>query len=149
MPEAKNTPKDLPVIWSIDDELWACIAPLLVVEKPRKKPGRPRSGDRAILDALIWLGRTGAQWKQLPRSFPPKSTVHDRLKEWVEHGNLEAVWAVLLNEYDERFGLDWTWQAADGCIVRAPLGKKGDLARNKASDATPPTGANSGASGTP
>jgi putative transposase len=124
--------KDDPTIWVVDDELWGRMRPLLVVNKPRKKPGRPRSDDRAILNALIWLARTGAQWDQLPRVFPPKSTVNDRLAEWVTHGNLAAIWAVLLIEYDNRFGINWTWQAGDGCITKAPLGKKGLPAKQKA-----------------
>lgn len=125
--------KDDPTIWVVDDELWARVQPLLVVVKPRKKPGRPRNDDRAILNALIWLARTGAQWRQLPPEFPPKSTVNDRLAEWVVHGNLAAIWAVLLIEYDNRLGINWTWQAGDGCIIKAPLGKKGLQARPRAS----------------
>lgn len=131
--------KDDPTIWIVDDALWTRMEPLLVVDKPRKKPGRPRSDDRAILNALIWLARTGAQWEQLPRVFPPKSTVNDRLAEWVTHGNLAAIWAVLLIEYDNRFGINWTWQAGDGCIIKAPLGKKGLPAKPKASVPAPLT----------
>ena len=139
----------LPTLWEVDDELWERIAPMLVIHKPRKKAGRPRQNDRAILNALIWMERSGAQWGQLPRpTFPAKSTVNDRLHEWVEHGNLERVWALLLSEYDDRFGLAWTWQAADGCIIKAPLGKKGDPEPSKASAGTPRTGASSGANDT-
>lgn len=139
--------KDDPTIWVVDDELWERMRPLLVVNKPRKKPGRPRSDDRAILNALIWLARTGAQWERLPRVFPPKSTVNDRLAEWVVHGNLASIWAVLLIEYDNRFGINWIWQAGDGCITKAPLGKKGLLVRRKASAPAPWTAGNSARSG--
>jgi hypothetical protein len=41
--------------------------------------------------------------------------------EWVEHGCLQKAWAVLLLEYDQALGIDWQWQSADGCIVKAPL----------------------------
>ena len=140
--------KDDPTIWVVDDELWERMRPLLVVNKPRKKPGRPRSDDRAILNALIWLARTGAQWDRLPRVFPPKSTVNDRLAEWVVHGNLASIWAVLLIEYDNRFGINWIWQAGDGCITKAPLGKKGLLVRRKASVPAPWIAGNLAPSGT-
>jgi transposase len=96
-----------------------------VVDKPRKKSGRPRSNDRRIFDALIYLARTGTQWCVLPPEFGPKFTVYDRFGEWVEHGCLQKAWAVLLLEYDEVVGIDWQWQSADGCIVKAPLLKKG------------------------
>lgn len=132
--------KDDPTIWEVDDALWELIRPQLVIHKARKKPGRPRKDDRQILNGLIWLARTGSQWSALPRRFGAKSTVHDRFQEWVEAGAFEKVWALLLQEFDGLEGIDWTWQAADGCIVKAPLGKRGLTARRKQPEATPPTG---------
>jgi len=145
---AATTDQDDPTIWRVDDALWALLAPILKSDKIRKKPGRPRRDDRAMFDGLIWLARTGAQWSQLPREFGPKSTAHERFSEWVTSGALERAWAVLLQEYDDALGLDWTWQAADGCIVKAPFGKKGALARRRPRGATPPTGANPAPSAT-
>lgn len=141
-------PKDDPTIWRVDDDLWALLAPLLVIDKPRKKSGRPRSDDRAIFDGLIWLARNGGQWKSLPRQFGAKSTVHDRFQEWVAYGCLAAAWARLLAVYDDEIGLDWQWQSADGCIVKAPLGKKGGPVRRKRRERTRRIGANAAASGT-
>jgi transposase len=134
--------KDDPTIWQIDDDLWALLEPVLRSDKARKKPGRPRRDDRAIFDGLIWLARTGAQWSQLPRAFGPKSTVHERFSEWVATGALERAWAILLQAYERDVGLEGTWQAADGCIVKAPFGKKGALARRRPRGATRPTAAN-------
>jgi putative transposase len=140
--------KDDPTIWRVDDALWALLAPILKSDKARKKPGRPRRDDRAIFDGLIWLARTGAQWSRLPRGFGPKSTAHERFTEWVVSGALERAWAVLLREYDAAIGLDWSWQAADGCIVKAPFGQKGALARRRPRGPTPPIGANPAPNGT-
>lgn len=145
---AATIEKDGPTIWRVDDALWALLAPILKVDKPRQKPGRPRRDDRAIFDGLIWLARTGSQWSQLPREFGPKSTVHERFTEWVEAGALERAWAVLLREYDADIGLDWAWQAADGCIVKAPFGKKGGLVRRKRRGPTPQIGVNPAPNGT-
>jgi transposase len=145
---AMTPEKDDPTIWRVDDALWALLAPILKNDKPRKKSGRPRRDDRAIFDGLIWLARTGAQWSQLPRAFGPKSTVHERFSEWAASGALTRAWAILLQAYDGAVGLDWTWQAADGCIVKAPFGKKGALARRKRRDAIPPIAANRAPSAT-
>ncbi len=145
---AAPTTKDDPTIWRVDDALWAELQPMLVVDKPRKKPGRRRANDRPIFDGLIWLARTGCQWAALPREFGAKSTVHDRLEEWVEYGCLQRAWAHLLRVYDDELGLQWEWQAADGCIVKAPLGKKGGPARPRRPGPTPPTAASPAASGT-
>jgi transposase len=136
------TEKDDPTIWRVDDALWAKLEPLLKSDKPRKKPGRPRRDDRAIFDGLIWLARTGSQWAMLPACFGPKSTVHERFSEWVDAGKLAQAWAVLLREYDATLGLDWSWLAADGCLVKAPFGQKGALVRRKPPAPTPPTAAN-------
>lgn len=140
------SPKDDPTIWRVDDALWAQVAPLLVLDKPRKKPGRPRHDDRRILDGLIWLARTGSQWAALPREFGPKSTAHARFQEWVQAGVFERAWAQVVRMYDQQVGLDWTWQAADGCMVKAPLGKKGLPERRKRRAAIPPTGPNAASS---
>ncbi len=140
--------KDDPTIWRVDDALWALLEPVLRSAKVRTKPGRPRRDDRAIFAGLIWLARTGAQWSRLPREFGPKSTVHERFSEWIASGALERAWAVLLHAYDGEIGLDWTWQAADGCIVKAPFGKKGGLARRRPRGATPPIAANPAPSAT-
>ena len=133
---------DDPTIWRVDDGLWALLAPILKSDKARKKPGRPRRDDRAIFDGLIWLARTGSQWSQLPRAFGPKSTVHERFTEWTTSGALARAWAVLLHAYDAEIGLDWEWQAADGCIVKAPFGTKGARARRTPRGQTPPTAPN-------
>ena len=127
LPAATAAPPehDDPTIWQVDDDLWTLLEPILRVEKVRITPGRPRRADRAIFDGLIWLARTGSQWSQLPRQFGPKSTVHERFTEWIATGALERAWAVLPREYDAEIGLDWTWHAADGGIVKAPFGKKG------------------------
>jgi putative transposase len=138
-----------PTIWEVDDTLWADLQPLLVVAKPRTKPGRPRSDDRRIFNGLIWLARTGSQWTAWPKDrFGPKSTAHDRLQEWVTHGCLRRAWAYLLRVYDEEIGLQWEWQAADGCLVKAPLGKRGALVRPRRRGATRPTAARPAASAT-
>ena len=140
--------RDDPTIWRVDDALWAELQPLLVIAKTRKKPGRPRLDDRAMFDGLIWLARTGGQWAALPRAFGAKSTVHARFQEWVEHGCLARAWARLLDVYDDAVGLDWAWPSADGCLVKAPLGKKGDPVRRKRPGATPPIAGNAAPSAT-
>jgi putative transposase len=142
------TPNDDSTIWEVDDVLWAELQPLLVIDKPRKKPGRPRHDDRPIFNGLIWLARTGAQWEVLPRRFGAKSTVNARFLEWVAHGCFARAWARLLEVYDDEVGLQWEWQAADGCIVKAPLGKRGRTERPKPPAATRPIAARAGPNGT-
>ncbi len=54
------------------DAEWALIAPFMPV---RKLLGRPRGTDlRAVLDAILYIARTGCQWRMLPKDFPPFTT---------------------------------------------------------------------------
>ena len=145
---APETSKDPPTLWRVDDALWAELRPLLVVDKPRKKPGRPRRDDRALFDGLIWIARSGGQWAALPREFGPKSTVHGRFQEWVAHGCFAQAWGRFLASYDDEVGIDREWQAADGCLVKAPLGKKGGPARRRRPGRISPIAGNAAPSGT-
>ncbi len=94
------------------------------------------------------LACTGARWEALlRREYGPKSTVRARLKEWIEYGCLERAWAVLLEEYDSEIGIECEWQAGDGCIVKAPLGRRGILERLRRQAEIPQTGAKRARSG--
>lgn len=138
----RPTLPDDPTIWEVDDDVWEQLAPLLVINKPRKKIGRPRQDDRQLLNGVLWIARTGSQWSALPRRFGPKSTVHARFQEWVEYGCWQRAWTALLQTYDEVHGLDWEWQAADGCLIKAPLGKKGRTEKQSEPGPTPRTARN-------
>ena len=101
--------QQLPTIWSIPDELWDEIKPLLKVDTPKKKPGRPIASNRKIWNGLIYLARTGCQWSALPREFGPKSTVYERFREWLSQGCLEKVWIFWLEKSDGTIGIAWEW----------------------------------------
>ncbi|SMB81849.1 Transposase DDE domain-containing protein [Deinococcus hopiensis KR-140] len=96
---------------------------MLVINKPRKKSGRPAWDALPIFSGLIWLARTGRQWRQLARWYGPQSTVHERFCAWVEHDCFRTAWAMVPEEYDQELGTLWEWQTADGSMLKAPLGK--------------------------
>ena len=135
-------------IWNVPDELWERLQRELTINKPRKKSGRPRLPDRPIFDGVIHMLRTGGQWKSFPKELAAKSTAFDRFSEWVEHGVFEKAWLIALAEYDALIGIEWEWQSADGCTVKAPLGKKGILARRKTLEVIQPTEENAAVNGT-
>ena len=53
----------------LTDEQWARIAPHLPPHPPSPKGGRPRATDRDCLEGLLWLLRTGARWRDLPKMY--------------------------------------------------------------------------------
>lgn len=88
--------------------------------------GRPPRADRDCADAIFFVLRTGCQWEALDATgICPHSTAHDRFQEWVEAGVWIELWRVLLEEYDELEGLDWSYLSVDGSMTKAPLATVG------------------------
>ena len=115
--------------WCIPDHLWEPIAALLPehVNTHRFGGGRPRTPDRVCMEAILFVLRTGCQWKALDATrFCPGSTAHDRFQEWVQAGVFQRMWACGLMAYDEWKGIDWSWLSMDGCMTKAPLGGEKD-----------------------
>jgi putative transposase len=72
----------------VTDEQWAMIGPHL----PVYPGGRPRTTDlRDVVDAVLYVLRTGCQWRYLPKDFPPKSTVWRYFDEWRHNGTLDLI----------------------------------------------------------
>src|SRR5829696_5206306 len=67
----------------VTDDQWALIGPHL----PVYPGGRPRTTDlRDVVDAVLYILRTGCQWRYLPKDFPPRSTVWRYFDEWRHNG---------------------------------------------------------------
>ncbi len=71
----------------------------------RKRFGRPpKTALRSIVDALLYMARTGCQWRLLPREFPPFTTVQNYFYAWRDNGILERINFELLVETREAAG---------------------------------------------
>jgi putative transposase len=122
---------DVPVVdqWHIPEDLWQCIALLLPMHQNTHRfgGGRPRTPDRVCMEAILFVLRTGCQWKALNATrFCPGSTAHDRFQEWVAAGVFREMWERGLLAYDDWKGIDWSWLSLDGCMTKAPLGGEKD-----------------------
>jgi transposase len=72
----------------LTDAQWALIEPLL----PVSSRGRPRVTKlRRVVDAILYVLRTGCQWRYLPADFPPKSTVWRYFDRWRTDGTLDRI----------------------------------------------------------
>jgi transposase len=86
--------------YEIKDDQWERLKDLLPKERTGK-PGRPcKTTNRDVLNGVLWIGHTGAQWKELPPQYGKRSTVHGRFKAWKDSGLLEEIFAVLSKECD-------------------------------------------------
>lgn len=115
--------------WSIPDELWEAIAELIPVHANTHRfgGGKPRTPDRVCMEAILFVLRTGCQWKALDATrFCPGSTAHDRFQQWVQEGVFLSMWERGLVAYDDWKGIDWSWVSMDGCMTKAPLGGEKD-----------------------
>ena len=120
--------------WEVSDVFWERVAPLVpppaVRERGRlyqRKPGAGRKAmdPRQVFEAIVFVLRTGCQWKALPKErFGSASSVHRYFRTWLSRGFFLALWRAGLAEYDDMEGIAWRWQSVDGTMLKAPLAQE-------------------------
>ncbi len=119
--------------WTVSDELWAKVEPLLPERKrPKGQTYKRRAGGgrkpldrRKVFEGIVYVLRTGCQWKALPEErFGSASSIHKYFLEWKRAGVFVRLWRKGLAEYDDMEGVKWVWQSIDGAMVKAPLAQE-------------------------
>lgn len=103
---------------------WELIMPHIPVPAKRDGRGRPRKDDRALLNGILWILRTGAPWKDLPSRYGKPSTCFDRFQLWIKLGVFEEILTVMAKDMEERGKINLSECFIDGTFVSA---KKGGL----------------------
>src|SRR3989304_5336832 len=102
--------------WEVTDEFWKRVEPLVPVRTraPSKTyqrkagGGRKQKDARLVFEAIVYVLRTGCQWKALPfERFGSASAVHQRYLEWEKAGLFEALWKKGLGGDHELGGGGW------------------------------------------
>jgi putative transposase len=95
----------------LSDDQWSRIEPLL----PGRKgdPGRSGEDNRRFVDAILWLAKTGAPWRDLPERFGNWNSVFQRYNRWCKR----AVWLEILEALGGDDDLEHL--LVDSTIVRA------------------------------
>jgi transposase len=106
----------------LSDAQWERVAPLL----PGKvgDPGRSGGDNRLFLEAVLWMVRTGAPWRDLPELFGSWNSVFRRFRRWAQAGAFERLFHILSGDPDFEYAL------IDGTIIRVHqhgTGAKGGL----------------------
>lgn len=122
-----------PKSWEVSDAFWERVRPLIPPSqrdshrtyRRRAGAGRKPLDSRRVFEGIIYVLRTGCQWKALPKErYGSPSAVHARFLRWARAGFFEKLWQAGLAEYDEMEGIAWKWQSIDGAMVKAPLAQE-------------------------
>ncbi len=106
----------------LTDRQWALIEPHCLGKK--RDPGRTGGDGRLFLEAVLWIARTGAPWRDLPDTFGNWNTVFKRFRHWVKCDVFKRIFDAMSDEPDMEFAM------IDGTIVkvhRHGQGAKGGL----------------------
>jgi transposase len=119
--------------WEVTDDFWKRVEPLIPVRQrlsnqvyARKAGGGRKPKDpRLVFEAIVYVLRTGCQWKALPAErFGSASAIHARFLQWEKEGLFLTLWKSGLAEYDDLEGIAWRWQSIDGAMMKAPLAQE-------------------------
>jgi transposase len=92
------------------DDQWERIAPLV----PGKvgDPGRSGANNRRFVEAVLWIARVGAPWRDLPEGYGNWNSVFQRFRRWAKGGVFEKIFDALSAD------ADFEYVIVDGTIVR-------------------------------
>ena len=94
--------------YEVTNEEWERITLLLPLQNTGKK-GRPPKDNRTMLNGMLWISRSGAQWRELPERYGPWQSVYARFRKWKDEGILEYAFMALSDDYDpENLSIDST-----------------------------------------
>lgn len=88
----------------IPDVAWEKIEKILPKYSKSQRGGRPRPEMRKIMNGILYVLRTGCQWKMLPSEYGSSSTCHRYFQEWEKSGVFRKLWQIIIHEYDEKRG---------------------------------------------
>lgn len=118
---------------ALTDRQWDRVRDLF--ERPQGRGGRWRD-HREMLDAVLWVMKTGAQWRDLPGRFGPWQTASSRFSRWRADGTLDRAVARLQRDIDREGLVDRSAFCVDTTHVRASRAAAG--ARKRGARAAEP-----------
>ena len=86
------------------------------------RPGRKPIPTRRVLEAVLWLLNTGAQWHMLPQSYPNYKTVHRRFQAWCRDEILRRLLTDVANELRDRWPAPGSEDTELGVLMEPEVG---------------------------
>lgn len=113
----------------INDEQWKRLETLLPGREGTS--GKRARDNRAFINAVVWIGKTGGPWRDLPERFGPWNSAYQRFRRWARSGRWGHIFAALQDA-------DLEWLMIDSTSVRAhqhASGQKGGPASTRSAGA--------------
>ena len=112
---------------ALSDEKWALVLPFIP-----KRRGRHGGDERQFIDAVLWIARTGAPWRDLPEELGHWSHVYQRFAYWRSKGHFESIFQAVQKPEMEEIMIDSTsckaHQASSGAPKKTVLNRLESLA---------------------
>ena len=110
------------VRWELTDEQCEIVEPILRPSRREDNGGRPWHDTQTVLNGMLWILGSGAQWAEMPARYPPCQTCHRRFQQWVREGRLVEVLRLLAEYLHERGKLNLDEAFVDATFASAQKG---------------------------
>jgi transposase len=137
--EMSSSQHDLAHRHSLTDEQWEVLQPLIVYPPI----GRPPENEQRTMNGILWILKTGAPWRDLPKEFGYWNSVYQRFLTFTMNGNIQRIFQALVQMKYDLGQIDLEFTAIDGSIVRvhkAAAGASSEKSKKKGSRKTMPSG---------
>lgn len=95
----------------LKDNQWDMIKKLIPAKTTKK--GRPAKSHRMMINAILWILRTGAPWRDMPEIYCPWQSVYTRFNRWSKQGIWQNILKILSNSSDDESKMP------DSSVIRA------------------------------
>ena len=98
--------------YDLSDNQWNAVKD----EIPAKtsKSGQPRRDPRELINAIVWVARTGSPWRELPEEYGPHTTAYNNFRKWTDDGTIGRIFAKVSPKSEETTEIQ-----LDGTYVKA------------------------------
>ena len=120
---------------SLTDEQWNVLQPLIIYPPI----GRPPENERRTINGILWVLKTGAPWRDLPKEFGYWNAVYQRFNTFTFNGTIARIFQELLQLKYDLGQIDLEFAAIDGSIVRVHKAAAGASSKKKANRKTMPS----------
>jgi transposase len=108
--------------WELTDEQWKVVEPVLRPVRREDNRGRPWHDTRDVLNGVLWILGSGAQWAEMPAKYPPYQTCHRRFQQWIREGKLVEAQRLRAKHLHERGKLHLDEAFVDATFASAKKG---------------------------